>query len=106
MAWIILLAAGLLEIVWAFYLKQSDGFTRLVPSIVTLVAAIGSFVLLALSMKTLPLGTAYAMWTGIGAVGAFAVGIAILGEPASAGRVTAAALIVSGLVLMKVVTPE
>ncbi|MDN5843264.1 MAG: multidrug efflux SMR transporter [Alcaligenaceae bacterium] len=102
MAWIYLVFAGLLEIVWAFSMKQSAGFTRLAPSVVTLVAMIASFVLLSAAMKTLPLGTAYTIWTGIGAVGAFVVGIAILGEPASAARIIAAVLIISGLVLMKV----
>ncbi|MEH3145065.1 MAG: quaternary ammonium compound efflux SMR transporter SugE [Methylobacterium frigidaeris] len=101
MAWIILVAAGLLEIVWAAAMKQSDGFTRLAPSLVTLVAMIASVVLLSLSMRTLPLGTAYTIWTGIGAVGSFVVGIAVLGEAATPLRITAAALIVAGLVLMK-----
>lgn len=101
MAWTALGIAGLLEIVWAFSMKQSDGFTRLTPSIVTLVAMIASFGLLAYSMKALPLGTAYMIWTGIGAVGAFAVGIAVLGEEVSVMRVAAAVLIVCGLVMMK-----
>lgn len=105
MAWIYLLIAGLLEIVWAFSMKQSEGFTRLGPSLVTLVAMVASFGLLSLSMKTLPLGTAYTIWTGIGAVGAFAVGVLFLGEPASALRMVAAVLIVSGLVLMKLASP-
>jgi len=101
MAWILLTLAGLLEIVWAFSMKQSLGFTRLVPSIVTIVMMIASFALLAISMKTLPLGTAYTVWTGIGAVGAFLVGIMVLGEPANPMRIAAAALIIGGLVLMK-----
>ncbi len=101
MAWIALFVAGLLEVVWASSMKASYGFTRLGPTIVTLVAMIASFGLLSLSMRTLPLGTAYTIWTGIGAVGAFVVGVAWLGEPLSAGRVLAAVLIVSGLVLMK-----
>ncbi|MBB4098302.1 quaternary ammonium compound efflux SMR transporter SugE [Sphingomonas kyeonggiensis] len=101
MVWFILVIAGLLEVVWAFFMKQSEGFTRLVPSIVTLVTMGASFGLLSLSMRTLPLGTAYTVWTGIGAVGAFAVGIVVLGEQASLMRLGAAALIVSGLVLMK-----
>src|SRR5262245_44079755 len=104
MAWIALLAAGLLEVVWAFSMKQSEGFTRFVPSLVTLVAALASFVLLSLAMKSLPLGTAYMIWTGIGAVGAFLLGVAVLHEPASATRIVAAALIVSGIVLMKAST--
>ncbi|AKS05219.1 DMT family transporter [Pseudomonas trivialis] len=102
MAWISLIVAGLLEVVWAFSMKQSEGFTRVVPTIVTLVMVVASFALLSFSMKSLPLGTAYTIWTGIGAVGAFLVGIAFLGEPASILRVAAAILIVSGLVMMKV----
>ena len=102
MSWLFLLAAGALEIVWAYALKQSSGFTRLIPSVVTLIAMIGSFGLLALAMRTLPLGTAYTIWTGIGAVGAFVVGVLVLGEAVSPMRVGAAGLIVVGLVLMKV----
>lgn len=105
MAWIYLIIAGALEIVWAFSMKQSAGFTKLVPSIVTIVTMIASFALLSLSMKSLPLGTAYTIWTGIGAVGAFTVGILVLGEQASAMRMVAAVLIVSGLVLMKISSP-
>ena len=101
MAWFYLLLAGGLEIVWAFYLKQTQGFTRLVPSLITLAALVGSLIFLSLSLRALPLGTAYAIWTGIGAVGTFALGIMVLGEPASAMRVAAAGLIISGLVLMK-----
>ena len=106
MAWITLVAAGLLEIVWAFFMKQSDGFTRIGPAAITLAAMIGSVVLLAIAMRTLPLGTAYTMWTGIGAVGAFIVGIVVLGEAANVMRIAAAVLIVSGLVLMKLSTAE
>ena len=102
MAWIYLILAGLFEIVWAYSMKVSEGFTSITPSIVTLVFMILSFALLAYAMKTLPLGTAYTIWTGIGAVGSFLVGIFILGEPASAMRMLAAVLIISGLVLMKV----
>ena len=101
MAWIILVVAGVLEVVWAYFMKESHGFTKLMPSVVTLVAMIASFALLSFSMKSLPLGTAYTVWTGIGAVGAFVLGIAVLGEPANAMRVLAAVLIVSGLVTMK-----
>ncbi|MBJ7448092.1 MAG: multidrug efflux SMR transporter [Brevundimonas sp.] len=101
MAWIYLLIAGLLEIVWAFSMKQSDGFTKLGPSLVTLVAMVASFGLLSLSMKTLPLGTAYTIWTGIGAIGAFVVGILWLNEGVHPMRVAAAGLIVAGLVLMR-----
>jgi quaternary ammonium compound-resistance protein SugE len=105
MAWVYLVAAGLLEIVWAFAMKQSQGFSRLTPTIITLVAMMGSFALLSVSMKSLPLGTAYTIWTGIGAVGAFLVGIAVLGEAASAMRLVAAALILGGLLLMKLSSP-
>ncbi|SNS09029.1 quaternary ammonium compound-resistance protein SugE [Sphingomonas laterariae] len=101
MAWVYLGIAGLLEVVWAFAMKQSDGFSRLVPSIVTIVTMIASFALLSFSMKSLPLGTAYTVWTGIGAVGAFVVGIVVLGESISPMRIAAALLIVSGLVMMK-----
>jgi quaternary ammonium compound-resistance protein SugE len=101
MAWIMLLVARLLEVVWAFYMKQSNGFTRIVPVIAMLVAMLASLGLLSMAMKTLPLGTAYMVWTGIGAVGAFAVGVAVLGEEVSLSRILAAVLIVSGLVLMK-----
>jgi len=101
MAWIYLLAAGVLEIVWAFAMKQSDGFSKLTPSIITVVTMIASFWLLSLAMRTLPLGTAYMIWTGIGAAGAFVIGITFLGEQVSAMRIAAAVLIVSGLVLMK-----
>lgn len=101
MAWIYLLAAGVLEIVWAFSMKQSEGFSRLTPSIITITTMVASFWLLSLAMRTLPLGTAYTIWTGIGAVGAFVIGIAFLGETISVMRIAAAVLIVSGLVLMK-----
>ena len=105
MAWFYLLFAGLLEIVWAVSMKQSAGFTRLVPSVLTVVGMIASFWLLAAAMRTLPLGTAYTIWTGIGAAGAFVVGIVFLGEQVSAMRIAAAVLIVCGLVLMKVASP-
>ena len=105
MAWVLLFVAGLLEIVWAFTMKLSQGFTRPVASIVTLVAMLASFGLLSASMRTLPLGTAYTVWTGIGAIGAFVVGIVVLGETVSTSRVLAAMLVVSGLILMKASTP-
>lgn len=101
MAWIALLVASFLEVVWSLAMKQSDGFTRLWPSVLTITTMIGSFVLLAISMKTLPLGTAYPIWTGIGAIGAFVVGILMLGESVSVTRIVAMILIASGLVLMK-----
>jgi quaternary ammonium compound-resistance protein SugE len=105
-AWIALVTAGILEIVWAAAMKQSQGFTKLTPTAVALVGMVASVVLLSYAMRTLPLGTAYTIWTGIGAVGAFAFGIFVLGEQASVARIAAAALIVSGLVLMKLTTVE
>jgi quaternary ammonium compound-resistance protein SugE len=104
MAWVLLVVAGLLEIVWAFTIKLSHGFTRVGPTVVTLVALATSFGLLSMSMRTLPLGTANAIWTGIGAIGAFVVGVVALGEPLTVGRVVAAALIVAGIGLMKLST--
>jgi quaternary ammonium compound-resistance protein SugE len=106
MAWFILLLAGLLEIVWAYSMKLSEGFSRPGPAAVTIVAMIASFGLLSMAMRTLPLGTAYTVWTGIGALGAFVLGIVLLGEQAGAGRIFAAALIVTGLVVMKLSTPS
>ena len=102
MPWIYLVVAGFLEIVWAYTMKQSHGFSRLTPSLITIVTMVASFWLLSLSMRSIPLGTAYVIWTGIGAVGAFVVGITLLGEPVNAVRMLAAVLIVSGLVLMKI----
>ncbi|MGE8546064.1 quaternary ammonium compound efflux SMR transporter SugE [Alcaligenes sp. Marseille-Q7550] len=101
MAWFLLVLAGLFEVVWAYAMKQSDGFSRLVPSVVTLVTMIISFALLSVAMRSLPLGTAYTIWTGIGAVGAFLVGILVLNELASPMRIAAAVLIISGIILMK-----
>ncbi len=101
MAWMLLVAAGLLEVVWAFAMKLSDGFTRPWATTVTVVAMIASVMLLAGSMKSLPLGTAYTVWTGIGAVGAFVLGVVMLGESMNPVRVVAAMLIVSGILLMK-----
>lgn len=102
MPWIYLLLAGLLEVVWAVAMKQSHGFTRLWPTVVMVIGMVASVGLLTLSMRSLPLGTAYAIWTGIGALGAFTVGIFAFGEDASPIRLLAAGLILSGLVLMKV----
>lgn len=100
-AWILLLFAGLFEIVWAFLMKASDGFSRPWQTVGTVVFMIISFGLLSMAMKTLPLGTAYVIWTGIGAVGAFVVGIAVLGEPITPMRIAGAVLIISGLVVLK-----
>lgn len=101
MAWIMLFVAGVLEVVWAYSMKQSEGFTRLLPSVVTIVMMAASFGLLSFAMRSIPLGTAYTIWTGIGAVGAFVVGITVLGEQVNPTRILAAVLIVCGLVLMK-----
>lgn len=105
MAWIALLVAGLLEVVWACSMKLSNGFTHLAYSLVTIAAMLASFGLLALAMRTLPLGTAYTIWTGVGAVGAFIVGAVFLGEQLTPMRICAALLIVGGLVLMKLSAP-
>ncbi|GGB82001.1 quaternary ammonium compound efflux SMR transporter SugE [Dyadobacter sediminis] len=101
MSWIYLVIAGLLEIVWAYFMKQSEGFTRLMPTVITIVAMIASFGLLAAAMRTLPLGTSYTIWTGIGAVGSFIVGIIFLGEQFSLIRVLAVLLIIAGLIVLK-----
>jgi quaternary ammonium compound-resistance protein SugE len=101
MPWIFLGIAGLLEVVWAVAMKQSQGFTRFWPTAVMLAGMVGSFGLLAIAMRSLPLGTAYTVWTGIGAVGGFLVGITLLGEPVTPLRVLAAGLIVAGIVTMK-----
>lgn len=104
MAWIIVFIAGLLEVVWAYYMKLSEGFTKLVPSVITIVAMVASFALLSFAMRSLPLGTAYMVWTGIGAVGAFVAGAIFLGEAASPLRIAAAIMIVCGILLMKFAT--
>ncbi|HEU5073188.1 MAG TPA: multidrug efflux SMR transporter [Polyangiaceae bacterium] len=101
MAWLWLVVAGLLEIVWAFSMKLSDGFTRWLPTTITAIATILSFGLLSIAMKTLPLGTAYVTWTGIGAVGSFIIGVAFLGESLSLARIAAAVLVVTGVVLLR-----
>ncbi|QFG35391.1 quaternary ammonium compound-resistance protein SugE [Paracoccus pantotrophus] len=106
MAWIYLGVAGLLEVVWAFAMKQSEGFSRPWPTTITLAAMVASVWFLSLSMKVLPLGTAYVIWTGIGAVGTFVLGVLLLGESADALRLVAAVLIVAGLVLMKIASPQ
>jgi len=100
-AWIALVIAGVLEVAWASAMKLSDGFTRLWPAVITIIAMLASVGLLALAMRTIPLSTAYPIWTGIGAVGAFLIGVTILGEQATAARIMAATLIVAGLVMMK-----
>jgi quaternary ammonium compound-resistance protein SugE len=104
MAWLLLFVAGLFEVVWAIGLKYTDGFTRPLPSVVTVAAMIVSVGLLALAMRSLPVGTAYAVWTGIGAVGTVVLGIVLFGEPATAMRIACIALIVAGIVGLKLVT--
>ncbi|MFL9879256.1 quaternary ammonium compound efflux SMR transporter SugE [Herbaspirillum rhizosphaerae] len=106
MAWVILVLAGLFEIAWAVGLKYTDGFTRLIPSVATLAAMVVSIGLLALAVKTLPLSTAYAIWTGIGAVGAVVLGIVLFHESASPARLACLALIIAGIVGLKMVSPE
>jgi quaternary ammonium compound-resistance protein SugE len=103
-AWAILLLAGLLEVTWAIGLKYTEGFSRLVPSILTLAAMAGSIILLGLALKTLPIGTAYAVWTGIGAVGTAILGIFLFGEPATALRLSCIGLIVAGIAGLKLVS--
>lgn len=102
-AWLVLVVAGLFEIVWALGLKYSDGFSKLVPSIVVVVAAAVSFWMLAMAMRVLPAGTAYAVWTGIGAAGTALLGIVWLGEPATALRLSCIVLIVAGVLGLKLV---
>ncbi|ADO50240.1 small multidrug resistance protein [[Enterobacter] lignolyticus SCF1] len=104
MSWLILLIAGLLEVVWAVGLKYTHGFSRLVPSVITVVAMVASVALLSWAMKSLPVGTAYAVWTGIGAVGAAITGILLLGESASLARILSLALIVCGIIGLKLST--
>jgi len=99
--WICLVIAGIFEVVWAYSMKLSEGFSKPLPTLITLVMMIASFGLLSYAMRSIPLGTAYTIWTGIGAVGAFIVGIVVLGEQLTALRVCAAILIVCGIVLMK-----
>ncbi|SAI57458.1 sugE protein [Bordetella ansorpii] len=101
MTWLILVLAGLLEVVWSIGLKYTHGFTRPLPSVITVVAMIASFWLLSQAMKTLPLGTAYAIWVGIGTIGAFIAGIILFGESVSTARIVSVGLIVAGLVGLK-----
>jgi quaternary ammonium compound-resistance protein SugE len=105
MAWLLLIVAGICEIVWAIGLKYSAGFTRLWPSVMTVAAMLVSIVLLGLAMKSLPVGTSYAVWVGVGAVGTAILGIVLLGESASPGRLASLALIVAGIVGLKLATP-
>lgn len=105
MAWVVLVVAGLLEVGWAVGLKYTEGFTRLWPTVGTAVALIASMVMLGVALRTLPLGTAYAVWTGIGTVGTAILGIVLFREPATAMRLVCIALIVTGIVGLKLATP-
>lgn len=104
-AWLILVIAGLFEVGWAIGLKYSEGFTRPWPSVGTVLAMLVSLWLLGVALRSLPVGTAYSVWVGIGSVGTVIVGISLLGEPANAGRLVSVALIVAGVVGLKLATP-
>ncbi len=106
MAWVYLVLAGVLEVVWAVGLKYSEGFTRLVPSVITAVATVASFWLLAVSLKHIPLGTGYAVWVGIGAVGTAFVGMWLFKEPATVARLVCVGLIVAGIIGLKLTSPS
>ena len=106
MPWLLLVLAGLFEVGWAIGLKYTDGFTRLWPTVGTVLAIIISLGLLGLAMKTLPVGTSYAVWVGVGAVGTAILGIVLLGEPANAGRLISLGLIVAGIVGLKLSSPS
>ena len=105
MSWLLLIVAGLLEVGWAIGLKYTEGFTRVWPSIGTALAMVVSIVLLGIAMKSLPVGTAYAVWVGVGAVGTVILGIVLFGEPAGAVRIASVVLIVAGIVGLKLATP-
>jgi quaternary ammonium compound-resistance protein SugE len=104
MSWLYLFVAGLFEVAWAIGLKYTEGFSRLIPSLLTVGAMIVSLALLGLALKSLPVGTAYAVWTGIGAVGTAALGIYLFGEPATVARLACIGLIVAGIVGLKFAT--
>jgi quaternary ammonium compound-resistance protein SugE len=106
MNWLMLVVAGLFEVGWAIGLKYTEGLTRLWPTVWTAVALVASMVLLALAMRSLPAGTAYAVWTGIGATGTALLGMAMLGEPATPARLACLGLIVTGIIGLKLVSPE
>lgn len=106
MHWLILVVAGVFEMAWAIGLKYTDGFTKLWPSVGTVLAMVISVVLLGLAMKTLPVGTAYAVWTGIGIVGTVILGVILLGEPVTAARVVCILLIVTGIIGLKISSPD
>lgn len=106
MQWLILIVAGLFETVWAICLKYSEGFTKLVPSVLTVIGMILSFYLLSVSLKTLPLGTAYAIWTGIGTIGTLIFGIILFHEPVSLPQILCVSLIVIGIIGLKLLSPH
>ena len=105
MPWLVLVLAGLFEIGWAIGLKYTDGFTRLWPTVGTVASMVVSLGLLGVAMKSLPVGTAYAVWVGVGAVGTAILGIVLLGEPANAGRMVSLGLIVAGIIGLKLASP-
>lgn len=105
MNWLILFVAGLFEVCWAVGLKYTDGFSRFWPSVATVAAMVASVVLLGIAMKTLPVGTAYAVWVGIGAVGTAILGMVLMGDAVNAGRIASLVLIVAGVVGLKLSTP-
>ena len=105
MSWTILFLAGLFEVAWAVGLKYTEGFTRLWPSVGTVAAMAVSFYLLAVAMRSLPLGTAYAVWVGVGAVGTAILGIVLFNEPANAGRLVSLGLILAGIIGLKLASP-
>jgi quaternary ammonium compound-resistance protein SugE len=106
MAWVILVLAGILEVCWAVGLKYSEGFTRLWPTVATVSAMVASLALLGIAVRTLPLGTAYAVWTGIGTIGTVFIGILLFGEAASLVRLLCVSLILFGIIGLKLVTPH
>jgi quaternary ammonium compound-resistance protein SugE len=106
MAWLLLFIAGLLEIGWAIGLKYTEGFTRFWPSVFTGVCMVASVILLGIAMKSLPVGTSYAVWVGVGAVGTAILGIVLFGEPASPGRLASIGLILAGIIGLKLATPS
>jgi quaternary ammonium compound-resistance protein SugE len=105
MSWVILVLAGLFEVGWAIGLKYAEGFTRLWPTIWTILAMIISLWLLGVAVKSLPVGTAYSIWVGVGAVGTVILGIVLLGEPANAARLISVVLIIAGIIGLKLTTP-
>lgn len=105
MAWLLLMVAGLLEVTWAVGLKYTEGFTRLLPSVLVAVAMAGSVWLLAIAMRSLPIGTAYAVWVGIGAVGTVILGIFLFDEPLNTARLVSVGLIVAGIIGLKLASP-